>query len=78
MQLADVIFGYSLLYTAGQFRFGLLADRWGARLAVGVGLVASIAANLMMGLAASFGLLLALSACGLPGRRRITPDRASA
>jgi sugar phosphate permease len=34
LQLANIFFGYSLLYALGQFGFGVLADRFGSRLIV--------------------------------------------
>lgn len=49
LQLADVLFGYSLLYALGQFVFGWLADRVGARTVVGFGLLLAVVANLFMG-----------------------------
>ncbi|MGO9254856.1 MAG: MFS transporter [Bryobacteraceae bacterium] len=48
-QLANVIFFYSLLYSAGQFFFGPLADRFGGRLTVTAGLLLSIVVNVLMG-----------------------------
>jgi MFS transporter, OPA family, sugar phosphate sensor protein UhpC len=58
LQLANVIFFYSLLYSAGQFCFGPLADRLGGRITVTAGLLVSIAVNLLMGF---FPGLLALT-----------------
>ncbi len=49
LQLADVLFGYSLLYALGQFGFGLLADRFGSRAVVGFGLLLSVMSNVLMG-----------------------------
>lgn len=60
MQLANVVFGYSLFYALGQFCSGVLSDRFGPRKVVGIGLSVVILANLMMGFTASlfiFGLL---------------------
>jgi MFS transporter, OPA family, sugar phosphate sensor protein UhpC len=48
-QLANLIFCYSLFYSAGQFCFGPLADRFGSRLTVGLGLLLSIGATVLMG-----------------------------
>lgn len=59
-ELAWVIFGYNLLYMLGQFGNGLLADRWGPRLIVGVGLIISVASNLAMGWTASLAMVLLL------------------
>lgn len=60
MQLANVVFGYSLFYALGQFCSGVLSDRFGPRKVVGIGLSIVILANLMMGFTSSlliFGLL---------------------
>jgi OPA family glycerol-3-phosphate transporter-like MFS transporter len=54
--LADVIFLYSLFYALGQFYNGVLSDRFGARLVVGVGLLVSVFSNVAMG----FGISLAM------------------
>ncbi len=74
IQFAHVIFGYSLLYSLGQFGCGLLADRFGPRLVVGCGLALSIAVNFGMGATTSLLLLAFLSglngagqAAGWPG-----------
>lgn len=48
-QLANVIFCYSLLYSFGQFCFGPLADRFGGRITVSIGLMISIVVNALMG-----------------------------
>jgi MFS transporter, OPA family, sugar phosphate sensor protein UhpC len=48
-QLANVLFFYSLLYSAGQFFFGPLADRFGGRLTVSAGLLLAIVVNVLMG-----------------------------
>ena len=61
MQLANIVFGYSLLYALGQFGFGVLADRVGSRLIVTLGLLVAVASNLMMGFAASLGVLVVLA-----------------
>jgi len=49
MALANIVFGYSLLYALGQFGCGFLSDRFGPRRVVGTGLVLIIASNLLMG-----------------------------
>ena len=49
VRLANIVFGYSLLYAVGQFGFGFLSDRIGPRRVVGAGLLTIIAANLAMG-----------------------------
>lgn len=61
VQLGWTIFGYSFIYMLGQFANGMLSDRFGPRLILGIGLLMSVATNLVMGVAASslvlFGLL---------------------
>jgi sugar phosphate permease len=49
MSLANIVFGYSLLYALGQFGCGFLSDRFGPRRVVGTGLVLIVASNLLMG-----------------------------
>jgi MFS transporter, OPA family, sugar phosphate sensor protein UhpC len=66
VQLANVVFGYSLLYALGQFMFGMLADRYGSRAVVLTGLLVAIASNLFLGAVSSLVLLtLAASLNGL-------------
>jgi OPA family sugar phosphate sensor protein UhpC-like MFS transporter len=72
--LAWVITGYHLLYMLGQFGNGLLSDRWGPRLIVGIGLVIAIVSNVAMGFAASLAAFAVLNcvngygqATGWPG-----------
>jgi sugar phosphate permease len=48
LDLANIIFGYSLLYAVGQFACGPLSDRYGPRRIVGAGLVVIVISNLMM------------------------------
>jgi OPA family sugar phosphate sensor protein UhpC-like MFS transporter len=62
VQLANIVFGYSLLYAVGQFGFGFLSDRIGPQRVVGAGLLTIIAANLAMGLHASV-MWLMIFAC---------------
>ena len=62
LQLANIFFGYSLLYALGQFGFGVLADRFGSRLIVTLGLLVAVVSNLMMGFATSL-VMLTLLAC---------------
>jgi sugar phosphate permease len=59
--LANIVFGYSLLYAVGQFGCGLLSDRIGAKRVVGAGLLLVVSSNLFMGLHASFAWLLILA-----------------
>jgi OPA family sugar phosphate sensor protein UhpC-like MFS transporter len=62
IQLANIVFGYSLLYAIGQFGFGFLSDRIGPKRVVGAGLLLIVGSNIMMGLHASLVWLL-LFAC---------------
>jgi OPA family glycerol-3-phosphate transporter-like MFS transporter len=62
MDLANVIAIYSLVYAVGHLHNGGLADRFGARRVVGLGMLLCAAANLAMGfVAASFLTLGALA-----------------
>jgi sugar phosphate permease len=61
IQLANIIFGYSLLYAVGQFGFGFLSDRIGPKRVVGAGLLIIVISNVMMGLHASVMWLLLLA-----------------
>jgi len=58
IQLANIVFGYSLLYAVGQFACGPLSDRIGAKRVVGAGLLVAAASNLLMGVHASLIWLL--------------------
>lgn len=49
MRLANIVFGYSLLYAIGQFVFGFLSDHIGPKRVVGAGLLMIIVSNLAMG-----------------------------
>jgi OPA family sugar phosphate sensor protein UhpC-like MFS transporter len=60
MQLADILFAYSLCYAAGQFLMGSLADRISPRLVVCGGLVAASVANLAMSVNPVYTALLVL------------------
>jgi sugar phosphate permease len=62
LQLANIVFGYTLLYVIGQFGCGLLSDRIGAKRVVGAGLLLVVGCNLLMGAHLSF-LWLLLFAC---------------
>jgi OPA family sugar phosphate sensor protein UhpC-like MFS transporter len=59
-EFAIVITVYSLLYMIGQFLNGYLSDRYGPRLIVGIGLLLSVIANLMMGWMGTVGSFLFL------------------
>jgi sugar phosphate permease len=60
IQLADILFAYSLAYTGGQFVMGDLADRFTARLVVGFGLATAVAANMLMAVEPGYWPLLIL------------------
>lgn len=51
LELANVVFGYSLLYASGQFVFGILADRFGSRVVVTLGLLLAVLSNVCLGFA---------------------------
>lgn len=61
LQLANIFFGFSLLYAVGQFGFGVLADRFGSRVVVTLGLLVAVVSNLMMGFTASLVVLTSLA-----------------
>ena len=58
IDLANIVFGYSLLYAVGQFGCGLLSDRIGAKRVVGAGLLLVVCSNILMGAHASLIWLL--------------------
>ncbi|MGD0940680.1 MAG: MFS transporter [Terracidiphilus sp.] len=60
--LANIVFGYSLLYAVGQFGCGPLSDRIGAKRVVGAGLLLVVFSNILMGAHASL-LWLMIFAC---------------
>src|ERR1700744_2300694 len=62
IQLANIVFGYSLFYAIGPFGLGFLSDRIGPKRVVGTGLLIIVGSNLMMGVHASVTWLL-LFAC---------------
>src|SRR5437016_9873802 len=71
---ARVIFGYNLLYMIGQFCNGALADRFGPRLIVGIGMLTAATATFFMGFTATISGFLILNvvngysqATGWPG-----------
>jgi sugar phosphate permease len=49
LDLANIVFAYSLAYAFGQFVTGMLADRFGARWVVTAGLLLSVGSNVAMG-----------------------------
>jgi sugar phosphate permease len=58
VELANIVFGYSVLYAIGQFAWGPLSDRIGAKRVVGAGLLVAAASNLLMGMQGSLIWLL--------------------
>ena len=58
LQLANIVFGYSLLYAVGQFGFGFLSDRIGPKRVVGAGLLLAVGSNLLMAVHSSVIWLL--------------------
>src|ERR1700744_5259359 len=70
MRLANIVFGYSLLYAIGQFVFGFLSDRIGPKRVVGVGLLVIVVSNLAMGFHSAI-LWLMIFAC-LTGAEQAT------
>ncbi len=58
--LAWILTGYSLIYMLGQFANGLLSDRFGPRLIVGVGVLISVISNVLLGFGTSLFLFMAL------------------
>jgi len=74
LRLANIVFGYSLCYSLGQFVAGPLSDRFGPRLVVGGGLALAVISNLLMGFSTTYSALLLLGllngcgqSCGWPG-----------
>ena len=47
-ELANIVFGYSLLYAVGQFTCGLMSDWFGPARIVGTGLLLIVASNLLI------------------------------
>lgn len=56
--LANIVFGYTLLYVLGQFACGFLSDRIGPKRVVGAGLLLVVGCNLLLGAHTSFAWLL--------------------
>ena len=61
IELANIVFGYTLFYVIGQFGCGVLSDRFGAKRVVGAGLLLAIGSNLLMSVHAWFLWLLIFS-----------------
>ena len=60
MRLADILFAYSLCYSAGQFLMGSLCDRFSPSRVVGAGLALAAVANIGMSVSPVYPVLLAL------------------
>ena len=60
-QLADILFAYSLAYTAGQLFGGSLGDRFSPRRLVTIGMLLSAVASFTMGLSGVYLPFLALA-----------------
>ncbi|MBK9168412.1 MAG: MFS transporter [Bryobacterales bacterium] len=60
--LAQVVFAYSLAYALGQFLMGTLADRFGPRWVVTLGMLASAAATALIGVWEGLTMLILLQA----------------
>ncbi|MGA7258195.1 MAG: MFS transporter [Terracidiphilus sp.] len=58
IDLANIVFGYSVVYAFSQFGWGPLSDRIGAKRVVGAGLLLAAASNVFMGVHASWIWLL--------------------
>ena len=58
VEIGALTAGFFWVYSVGGVVAGGLADRWGPRLLVGLGLAGSAAANVVFGLSASWGVLL--------------------
>jgi sugar phosphate permease len=63
IQLANIVFGYSLCYALGQFGFGFLSDGVGAKRVVGGGLLLVVASNLLLGVHSALFWLLFFACC---------------
>ncbi len=77
--LADLVFTYSLTYAAGQFLSGSIADRFGARPLVAIGMAVSAACSALIAGAPGVTLLLTIQlvngfaqSTGWPGLLKIT------
>lgn len=67
-EIGSVFFGYSLLYASGQFLFGMLADRFGSRVVVTLGLLVAVGSNVLMGFAPSLTALILFACCNGAGQ----------
>jgi OPA family sugar phosphate sensor protein UhpC-like MFS transporter len=68
LQLANLIAGFNVMYLIGQFSGGVLSDRFGPRLIVGIGLAVSVCSNILMGLASSLTLFMVLASLNGAGQ----------
>ena len=62
VQLANVVFAYSLLYAVSQFALGPLVDRYGPRRMVGLGMSVICVSNILMSLSLPVPWLVAFAA----------------
>ncbi len=62
LQVANVIFAYSLSYALGQFVCGVLSDRFGPRRIVGIGVFIAVVSNALLGFQTSL-VALSVLAC---------------
>jgi sugar phosphate permease len=81
LQLGLIDTGFLGAYALGQFVTGVLADRFGARRVVGIGLLGSAVACALFGFSRSAGLLVAcfalnglFQATGWPGNTRVVAE----
>lgn len=77
-QLATILFCYSLAYAVGQIVIGPIADRWGARRVVSLGMLVSAACSALTSFASGLlwvqGLNGAAQASGWPGLLRMARE----
>lgn len=76
--LAHALFLYSLAYCIGQFTMGALADRFGSRLLVTVGMITTAACSALMAWIPNLALLQGINgvaqSTGWPGLLKLTRD----
>jgi len=68
LELANVVFGYSLFYASGQCPPGMLADRFGSRVVVSFGLLVAVLSNVCMGAFPTLAALIFFSCCNGAGQ----------
>lgn len=76
--LANALFLYSLAYCVGQFTIGWLADRFGSRILVTLGMIATAGCSALMAVSPNLALLQgvngAAQSTGWPGLLKLTRD----